>query len=154
MQKTHLRSHLFCIFFIYRSRKKCYKDRFMALVRVVRDTFLCTLQPLKIRRSFVTSSQQRHHFRLLYWMDEDSHSIRRVPISYSASSTSESTAVLTGLSKPFHFVLDVLGRAMYWTCLDSDSINATTIDNTSSTGVVVRGENMMPRHLALHQSKR
>ncbi|XP_022127447.2 low-density lipoprotein receptor-related protein 6 [Pieris rapae] len=93
--------------------------------------------------------------RYLYWMDDESHSIRRVPISYSTTSAvTDSTVVITGLSRPFHMVLDVLGRALYWTCLDTNSINATSIDNNSSTGVVVRGEKMMPRHLAFHQTKR
>ncbi|XP_073967199.1 low-density lipoprotein receptor-related protein 6-like [Choristoneura fumiferana] len=93
--------------------------------------------------------------KMLYWMDEDSHAIRRVPISYSTTSAiTDSSAVITGLSRPFHMVLDVLGRALYWTCLDTDSINATSIDNNSSVGVILRGENMMPRHLAFHQTKR
>ncbi|CAG9792217.1 unnamed protein product [Diatraea saccharalis] len=93
--------------------------------------------------------------RLLYWMDEDTHFIRRVPVSYSTTSAvTDSTIVVPGLSRPFHMVLDVLGRALYWTCLDTDSINATSIDNNSSIGVILRGENMMPRHLALHQTKR
>lgn len=88
-------------------------------------------------------------------MDDESHSIRRVPISYSTTSAiTDSTVVITGLSRPFHMVLDVLGRALYWTCLDTNSINATSIENNSSTGVVVRGEKMMPRHLAFHQTKR
>ncbi|CAF4853997.1 unnamed protein product [Pieris macdunnoughi] len=93
--------------------------------------------------------------RYLYWMDDESHSIRRVPISYSTTSAvTDSTVVITGLSRPFHMVLDVLGRALYWTCLDTNSINATSIENNSSTGVVVRGEKMMPRLLAFHQTKR
>ncbi|CAH2108805.1 unnamed protein product [Euphydryas editha] len=93
--------------------------------------------------------------RHLYWMDDESHSIRRVLISYSTTSAiTDSTTVVTGLSRPFHMVLDVLGRALYWTCLDTDSINATSIDNNSSVGVIVRGEKMMPRHLAFHQTKR
>lgn len=92
---------------------------------------------------------------MLYWMDEDSHAIRRVPISYSTTSAvTDSSTVINGLSRPFHMVLDVLGRALYWTCLDTDSINATSIDNNSSVGVILRGENMMPRHLAFHQTKR
>ncbi|XP_028025930.1 low-density lipoprotein receptor-related protein 6 [Bombyx mandarina] len=91
----------------------------------------------------------------LYWMDDDSHSIRRVPISYSSTSAvADSVAVVTGLSRPYHMVLDVLGRTMYWTCADRDSINATSIDNNSSTGVIVRGDRMLPRHLAFHQTKR
>uniref|UniRef100_A0A2H1W340 SFRICE_002592 n=1 Tax=Spodoptera frugiperda TaxID=7108 RepID=A0A2H1W340_SPOFR len=90
-----------------------------------------------------------------YWMDEDSHAIRRVPISYSSmSAISNSTVVVSGLSRPFHMVLDILGRALYWTCSDTDSINATSIDNNSSSGVILRGENMMPRFLAFHQTKR
>ncbi|XP_026739011.1 low-density lipoprotein receptor-related protein 6 [Trichoplusia ni] len=91
----------------------------------------------------------------LYWMDEDSHSIRRVPVSYSVTSAiTDSTTVVSGLSRPFHMVLDILGRALYWTCADTDSINATSIDNNSSSGVILRGDNMMPRHLAFHQTKR
>ncbi|XP_047545765.1 low-density lipoprotein receptor-related protein 6 [Vanessa atalanta] len=93
--------------------------------------------------------------RYLYWMDDESHSIRRVPISYSTTSAiTDSTTVVTGLSRPFHMALDVLGRALYWTCLDTDSINATSIDNNSSVGVIIRGDKMMPRHLAFHQTKR
>ncbi|CAB3228777.1 unnamed protein product [Arctia plantaginis] len=91
----------------------------------------------------------------LYWMDEDSHSIHRVPISYSTTSAvNDATTVITGLTRPFQMVLDVLGRALYWTCADTDSINATSIDNNSSSGVILRGDNMMPRHLAFHQTKR
>ncbi|KAL4709343.1 hypothetical protein ACJJTC_007075 [Scirpophaga incertulas] len=93
--------------------------------------------------------------KLLYWMDDDSHSIRRVPISYSTTSVNtDSNVLVERLPRPFHMVLDVLGRALYWTCLESDSINATSIDVNSSTGIIVRGENMMPRHLAFHQTKR
>ncbi|XP_063823720.1 low-density lipoprotein receptor-related protein 5-like [Ostrinia nubilalis] len=93
--------------------------------------------------------------KLLYWMDDDSHSIRRVPISYSTTSAlTDSFTVVSDLTRPFHMVLDVLGRALYWTCLDTDSINATSIDNNSSVGVILRGENMRPRHLAFHQTKR
>ncbi|XP_063530568.1 low-density lipoprotein receptor-related protein 6 [Cydia strobilella] len=93
--------------------------------------------------------------KMLYWMDEDSHSIRRVPMSYSTTSAiTDSTTVVSDLSRPFHMVLDVLGRALYWTCLDTDSINATSIENNSSAGVILRGKNMMPRHLAFHQTKR
>lgn len=88
-------------------------------------------------------------------MDEDSHSIHRVPISYSTTSAvNDATTVITGLTRPFQMVLDVLGRALYWTCADTDSINATSIDNNSSSGVLLRGDNMMPRHLAFHQTKR
>ncbi|CAG4941600.1 unnamed protein product [Colias eurytheme] len=93
--------------------------------------------------------------RYLYWMDDESHSIRRVPISYSTTSAvTDSSVVISGLSRPFHMVLDVLGRALYWTCLDTDSINATSIENNATTGTIVRGEKMMPRHLAFHQTKR
>ncbi|XP_013174926.1 PREDICTED: low-density lipoprotein receptor-related protein 6 [Papilio xuthus] len=91
----------------------------------------------------------------LYWMDDDSHAIRRVAISYSTTSAiTDSHPVVTGLSRPFHMVLDVIGRALYWTCLDGDSINATSIVNSSLTGVILRGEKMLPRHLAFHQTKR
>nr|XP_049697020.1 low-density lipoprotein receptor-related protein 6 [Helicoverpa armigera] len=91
----------------------------------------------------------------LYWMDDDSHAIRRVPISYSVTSAiTDSTTIVSGLSRPFHMVLDVLGRALYWTCADTDSINATSIDSNSSVGVILRGDNMMPRYLAFHQTKR
>lgn len=91
----------------------------------------------------------------LYWMDEDSHSIRRVPLSYSVTSAvTDSKTIVSGLIRPFHMVLDALGRALYWTCADTDSINATSIDNNSSSGVILRGDNMMPRHLAFHQTKR
>ncbi|XP_026326416.1 low-density lipoprotein receptor-related protein 6 [Hyposmocoma kahamanoa] len=90
----------------------------------------------------------------LYWMEDDSHAIRRVPISYSSTSTvTDAWPVVTDLARPFHMVLDVLGRALYWTCIDTDSINATSIDG-NSTGVILRGPNMMPRHLAFHQIKR
>lgn len=88
-------------------------------------------------------------------MEEDSHAIRSVPISYSPTSAiTDSSVVIEGISRPFHMVLDVLGQALYWTSLDSDSINATAIRNRTLTGVIVRGENMMPRHLAFHQTKR
>ncbi|XP_072942283.1 low-density lipoprotein receptor-related protein 6 [Epargyreus clarus] len=91
----------------------------------------------------------------LYWMDDESHSIRRVGITYSTTSVAtDSATVVSGLSRPFHMVLDVLGRALYWTCLDTDSINATSIENNSSVGVILRGEKMMPRYLAFHQTKR
>ncbi|XP_068628110.1 low-density lipoprotein receptor-related protein 6 [Battus philenor] len=91
----------------------------------------------------------------LYWMDDDSHGIRHVPISYSTTSAiTDSHPVISGLSRPFHMALDIIGRALYWTCLDGDSINATSILNSSLTGVIVRGEKMMPRHLAFHQTKR
>ncbi|XP_037297388.1 LOW QUALITY PROTEIN: low-density lipoprotein receptor-related protein 6-like [Manduca sexta] len=93
--------------------------------------------------------------KFLYWMDDDSHAIRRVPISYSTTSAvTDSSPVVTGLSHPVHMALDVLGRTLYWTCSDTDSINATTIDTNSSVSVIVRGDNMMPRHLAFHQTKR
>ncbi|XP_032511733.2 low-density lipoprotein receptor-related protein 6 [Danaus plexippus] len=93
--------------------------------------------------------------RHLYWMDEENHSIRRVPISYSATSAvTDSTNVVSDLSRPFHMALDVLGRTLYWTCLNTDSINATSIENNSSSGVIIRGDNMMPRYLAFHQTKR
>ncbi|XP_049888265.1 low-density lipoprotein receptor-related protein 6 [Pectinophora gossypiella] len=92
--------------------------------------------------------------KYLYWMDDESHAIRRVPISYSTTSAlTDSSPVITGLSRPFHLVLDVLGRALYWTCADTDSINATSIEGNSS-GVILRGAGMMPRHLAFHQTKR
>ncbi|KAI5641104.1 low-density lipoprotein receptor repeat class B domain-containing protein [Phthorimaea operculella] len=92
--------------------------------------------------------------KFLYWMDNESHAIRRAPLSYTmTSAVSDSTAVVTSLSRPFHMVLDILGRALYWTCADTDSINATSIDGNSS-GVILRGPNMMPRHLAFHQTKR
>lgn len=88
-------------------------------------------------------------------MDDESHAIRRVPISYSTTSAiTDSSPAVAGLTRPFHMVLDVIGRALYWTCLDSDSINATSIVNTSYTGVILRGDKMMPRHLAFHQTKR
>ncbi|XP_060800869.1 low-density lipoprotein receptor-related protein 6 [Amyelois transitella] len=93
--------------------------------------------------------------KTLYWIEEDSHSIRGVPISYySTSAITDSYVVVEGIPRPFHMVLDVLGQALYWTGLDSDCINATSVRNTSLTGVIVRGENMMPRHLAFHQTKR
>ncbi|XP_048481077.1 low-density lipoprotein receptor-related protein 6 [Plutella xylostella] len=92
--------------------------------------------------------------KLLYWMDDDTHSIRRVAISHSSTSATEATFIVTGLSKPFHLVLDVIGRALYWTCLDSDSINGTSLGNYSLVSVTVKSDNMMPRHLALHQTKR
>ncbi|KAJ2950571.1 hypothetical protein O0L34_g8817 [Tuta absoluta] len=92
--------------------------------------------------------------KFLYWMDNESHAIRRAPLSYTmTSAVSDSAAVVTSLSRPFHMVLDILGRALYWTCADIDSINATSIDGNSS-GVILRGPNMMPRHLAFHQTKR
>ncbi|XP_059051324.1 low-density lipoprotein receptor-related protein 6 [Achroia grisella] len=91
----------------------------------------------------------------LFWMEEDFHSIRRVPISYSSTSAvSDASVVVPNILRPFHMVLDVLGRTLYWTCIDADSINATSITNSSSVGVVMRGEGMMPRHLAFHQTKR
>ncbi|XP_041973077.1 low-density lipoprotein receptor-related protein 6 [Aricia agestis] len=89
----------------------------------------------------------------LYWMDEDSHSIKRVSITYSSTSTSDSTVVVSELTRPYHMVLDVIGRTLYWTCWDSDSINATSIDG-NSTGVIMQGDNMIPRLLAFHQTKR
>lgn len=51
-------------------------------------------------------------------------------------------------------VFDVLGRTLYWTRADADSINATSLLNASSTGVVLRADRMMPRHLAFHQTMR
>ncbi|GBP07556.1 Low-density lipoprotein receptor-related protein 6 [Eumeta japonica] len=66
--------------------------------------------------------------RFLYWMDEDSHSIRRVTVSSSTTSASaDSKVVVAGLTRPFHMALDVLGRALYWSCTNKDSINATSI---------------------------
>ncbi|KAJ0179555.1 hypothetical protein K1T71_005267 [Dendrolimus kikuchii] len=102
-----------------------------------------------LARALLDTGSQSH----LYWMDDDS--IRRVPITYSTTSaTDDSTAVIADLIRPFHLVLDILGRALYWTCADTDSINATSIDNNSSVGVILKGDNMMPRHLAFHQTRR
>lgn len=93
--------------------------------------------------------------RFLYWMDDDSHSIRRVRISYSATSAADADVVLKDVFRPFHMVLDVLGRALYWTCMDTNTINATSIDNNATSfWVIVKGDKMVPRHLALHQTKR
>ncbi|XP_039745762.1 low-density lipoprotein receptor-related protein 6 [Pararge aegeria] len=114
------------------------------------DAFI-PLTGLKSVRAIEYDPVNKH----MYWMDDEFHSIRRVPISYSTTSAlNDAVTVVTGLARPFHMVLDILGRALYWTCLDTDSINATSIDNNSSMGVILRGEKMMPRHLAFHQTKR
>lgn len=92
--------------------------------------------------------------RYLYWMDDDTHSLRRIPMSYSMTPTTEATTVVKDISRPFYMVLDVLGRAIYWTCCDRDSINVTSVSNNSTIWVMIKGDKMIPRHLALHQTKR
>ncbi|KOB75178.1 Low-density lipoprotein receptor-related protein 6 [Operophtera brumata] len=130
------------------------------------EDFLLFAQKNAIGRISVTSGESNDAYipltglknvkaiEQLYWMDDESHNIKRVPLSYSTTSAvTDSSVVVSNLLKPFHMVFDVLGRTLYWTCADTDSINATSALNASSTGVVLRGDNMMPRHLAFHQTK-
>lgn len=89
--------------------------------------------------------------RRVYWMGGGrTHSIR-----YLGEGGRGAPGVLVEhLDNPVDMALDAIGRTMYWTCAKTNTINVTKLDNTSSIGVVVQGEGMMPRYLALHQTKR
>jgi len=53
---------------------------------------------------------------------------------------------------PFDLALDPISRLLFWTCADTNAINVTRLDNTSTQplGAVVRGEDLKPRLLAIH----
>lgn len=53
---------------------------------------------------------------------------------------------------PFDLALDPISRLLFWTCADTNAINVTRLDNTSTQplGAVVRGDGLKPRLLAIH----
>lgn len=54
--------------------------------------------------------------------------------------------------QPVDLALDPISHLLFWTCAETNAINATRLDNGSAQplGAVVRGEGLKPHLLAIH----
>lgn len=51
--------------------------------------------------------------------------------------------------RPFDIAVDPYSRVLYWTCAKKNTINITGLDGTP-VGVIVEGDNIVPRYIALN----
>lgn len=90
-------------------------------------------------------------YKNIYWVDGRTHSIRYLP----ENGGRELSVVAKGVDLSVDMAIDTIGRVIYFSCPESNTINVTRLDNvTLSVGVVVYGEGVKPRHIVIHQTKR
>ncbi|XP_039480591.1 low-density lipoprotein receptor-related protein 6 [Drosophila santomea] len=85
-----------------------------------------------------------HH---IYWIEGRSHSIKR------SLANGTKVSLLANSGQPFDLAIDIIGRLLFWTCSQSNSINVTSFLG-ESVGVIDTGDSEKPRNIAVHAMKR
>lgn len=90
--------------------------------------------------------------QFVYWIDNRQKVIKRSRDNGSGSSVFVGGRADGPTQYPNDLALDPISHLLFWTCADTNAINVTRLDNSSSQplGAVVRGEGLKPRLLAIH----
>ena len=104
------------------------------------------LSGLKGIKAIEYDSKYKH----IYWIDGRTRTIKYMPENGSGNFS----VLVSNVDTSADMALDIIGRTLYFSSPETNSINITKLENSSFEGVIMQGDNMIPKFIIVHPIKR